>query len=54
MFADVIRLRRYIKYAMERAHFKFGGLFGVFGLAREGAREDDDGQCSNIEIGDCP
>ena len=43
---DVIGRHGSLKYAIEKAPFKFGRLFGVFGLAREVAMEDADGQCS--------
>ena len=42
----MIRRHGSLKYAIEKAPFKFGGLFGVFGLAQEVAMEDADGQCS--------
>ena len=45
---DVIQRHGYLEYAIEKAPFKFGGLFGVFGLAREVAMEDADGQCSTF------
>ena len=44
---DVIQAHGSLEYAIEKAPFKFGGLFGVFGLAREVAMEDDDGQYSD-------
>ena len=52
MSEDVIGLGRSVEYAMKMAPSKFGGLFGVFGLAQEGVREDNDGPCSNIETGE--
>ena len=48
MSADVIRPIRSLEYAMERDPLKFGGLFGVFELAQERAREDADGRCVPI------
>ena len=50
MSKDVIQLSRSAEYTMDRVPFKFGGLFGVFGSAQKGAREDDDGTCSDIKI----